>query len=269
MKTLTIVLLVFFIGIPVLFFTAFRFLVGRFGYVNRGNEVVYRTFDMGNGGLVEKKLIGADCATFKRLSPGYAKDKAQVYFKSHVLQGCSPSSFKIIDHTWKFSRDDKSVYYCGRLISDDPEGFEALDHGYARDSKVAYRYSKVLLDSHGPTFQLIHGSKVYTKDRQNVYSLDKLLEGAHAPSFELLGYVFTKDKDHVYFSGLIIDGADPQTFKFLGQHYGIDKNKVYWNRHVIPGADATTFKIEKKGGKYHASDQYHTYSWGKRVEPDK
>ena len=267
MKTITIVLLVLFVGIPTIFFTAFRFLLGRFGYVNRGTEVVYRTFDMGNGGLVEKKLAGADCATFKKLATGYAKDKAQVYYQGRVLKECSPASFKIIDHTWKFSRDDHAAYYGSALISDDPEGFEPLDYGFARDSKVAYRYNKVLEDSHGPSFQLIPGSKVYTKDRKNVYSLGRLLEGVDAPTFELIGNLYTRDKNHVYFTGLLIEGADPNTFKFLGHHYGIDKNHVYWNRRVITGADPATFTVKKKGGKHIAYDQHHNYSWGKKIEP--
>lgn len=264
MKTFTIVLLVLFVGVPTVLFTAFRFMLGRFGYVQKPDQVVYRTFDMGNGGLVEKVLNGADPPTFRKLASGYAKDQNQVYFKGFVLKGCNPSQFKIIDYTWKFSCDDQGVYYCARLISKNPSGFEPLDYGFARDSQFGYRYSKVLPGSHGPTFQLIPGTKVYTKDHQHVYSLDRLLEGADAPSFELLDGYYSRDKNVVYYSGQVVKEADPQSFKFLGHHYGRDKSYVYWKSQILKEADPATFRVKKKGSTYEAFDKSQSYSWGKR-----
>ena len=190
------------------------------------------------------QLTGADAKTMVVASTtGYAKDKNNVYFYCHLIQGADPNSFMLsLVDDWHYSKDQNHIYYDGSAIMGaDQTSFEGTSTT----------------------------SSEYAKDKNNVYYKGVAMAGVDPATFSLGltqdGSVFTdypKDKNHVYYNGSIVPNADPQTFVALGygliadiERYGKDKNHVYQRDQVFYEADPNTFSLLSG----YAKDKYFVY----------
>ncbi len=119
-------------------------LIMNFTYRIENGRVFYQKVNSLTWKVEKTEMTEAHAPSFKRMMSTYAKDKDQVYLDGRVIRACDPATFKVLDYTWKFSRDAHYVYYRHTRISDDPENFEILEKGASRDSKHRYRYHEIV-----------------------------------------------------------------------------------------------------------------------------
>lgn len=170
---------------------------------------------------VVRKLESADVASFVSLGEGYAKDKNQAWFKDQ--------SFRV--------KDLKSL--------------TVLNHHFLKDNISAYNDMRVIIGSHGATFELIN--PYYAKDSIHYYFLNPehgeysvaIIPCDHS-TFTPLEYPYSKDNSHVYYRAEIIQDALPQQFVITGHPYSRDSHAVYFRAKKIRGADPETFSLFKE-----------------------
>lgn len=132
------------LGVLVLGIMVVMYLVFNFTYRVENGKVFYQNVNSLTWKIEKSEMTDAHAPSFKRMMSTYAKDKNRVYLDGRVIRGCDPASFKVLDYTWKFSRDAHYVYYRHTRISDDPEHFQVLEKGESKDSKHRYRYQKIV-----------------------------------------------------------------------------------------------------------------------------
>ena len=148
------------------------------------------------------EIAGADAASFRVLSQGYAVDRAQAYFEGEAFR----------------------VHHAA--------SFEPLQGGFARDRERAYYDRIEIPGSHGASFAMVdpHDSS-YARDRGQVvhghieintpgrapHPVVRVLQGARVADTRVLGAGYASDGRQVWYRGDKLAGADPTSFEVLPQ----------------------------------------------------
>jgi len=225
-------------------------------------------------------------------------EDGKVYVDNRIVPDADPESFERIAKGGFLSggiyRDKDYVYASYGLGSGfskvegaDPETYEPLERGYARDKNYGYKGGRIITGSHGPTFEFVKLD--YTKDNNYVYHYGGKIEGSDGPTFEIIDDVgaYGKDINNVYSYSQIIDGADVDSFEVLDyskvagdkkihnyySDYAKDKNQIYYKYALgkfngtevrpIPEADVGTFKVLDDRS---AQDKNNRYVNGEIIE---
>jgi hypothetical protein len=112
------------------------------GYHIIDGSVVYSQFAGPLATNDSKTVEGADPDSFIALNEFYGKDKTSVFFSGERVEA-DVASFQVlppgagVNFPW-FGRDTKTIFRADEAMSHDPEKFEFLDLGYARDSEHVY-----------------------------------------------------------------------------------------------------------------------------------
>ncbi|MDZ4236396.1 MAG: DKNYY domain-containing protein, partial [Dietzia sp.] len=190
------------------------------------------------------ELSGADPSSFEVFDRTYARDDANVYINGHLLPGAQADSFELLKRPG-FSRDGGRVYQHDRPISVDPDNFELLDSGLAKDSTTVYWSDGTVLSDDPQGFEIISDVNHYlfAKDSRTVYVNGNPIRGAAPATFRVLQGAYSRDDDRAfYFDGQIPD-AELATFRPVEGPYAVDSQHVYWMGKPIDGADPATFVI--------------------------
>ncbi len=131
-------------GIMLIGFAALLYCVKNFTYKIEGEKVIHQKVNSQTWKVEKREIAGAHAPSFKIMMSTYAKDKNHAYLDGRLIKGCDPKTFKVLDYTWKFSRDADHVYFRHSKISDDPENFEILEKGESKDRFHRYRYQQVV-----------------------------------------------------------------------------------------------------------------------------
>lgn len=198
------------------------------GYGMKHGRVTYISVDAGSG-RSEVVIHGADPASFVVLaSPGYAKDKNQVYHKSQPIQGADPATFVALSRI--HAKDMHHAYASGQRIEGaDLATFTELDLNWSRDKNRIYLHGKVFDACHPASFSLLRDS--WEIDDRCAYKYAQKIQAIDRATFKVINSWYAKDKSNVYsaVSNSPIPGADPETFR-VGSPCIVcarDKNRCY------------------------------------------
>jgi hypothetical protein len=256
--------------------------------VERG-EVLYTALR----GVQEKRIAGADAASFRPLAPsqcfaGYAADKNSVYYEGVRIEGADPQSFRPLADNYAShlswyaadrerwygegvplaSRRDgelrlvlpgyaihpKGAFYGSRRL--EREEFEVLGHGgYARSRRHVYYEGEAIPGVDARSFRLYPGSPAYGRDKDHVVVDGKLQRQIDAASFVLLQGAIAKDRNHLYWGIEPMPGVNPATVVWLERGYWKDDKTVFFSKGRIEGAHAASFRVLRS----HAIDRHRVY----------
>lgn len=173
----------------------------------------------------EKRLMGADPASFIPIDSSYAKDSARCYYWHNIISGADLKSFRVLDSRESFSRD-KLHLFASHLKMDkiDPDSFQYLDGGIFTDKNGAYSISTSSTSIRLTPIANVNPKTLvalgwgYFKDNKTVFTMTfdgKLnpIPGSDAQSFEVLKSGWARDKSHVYDDGKKVGGVSPNDFK--------------------------------------------------------
>lgn len=181
----------------------------------------------------EKKLKGADPASFVPIAMAYAKDNAHSYHWHTTISGADSKSFRVLDPRSAYSRDKLHLFKRHLQVDKiDPDSFRYLDAGIFTDKNGAYSISPVSDDSTSVKLTpitnvdpktLVALGRRYFKDNKTVFTMTfdgklNVIPGSDARSFESLKSGWAKDKSHVYRDGERMDGVSPIDFKVPDSH---------------------------------------------------
>ena len=268
MKTLKIMIAIF-VGIGgLVLISAFYFLGNLAGYGTKDGKMVYKYLNNVNF-KVEHRQMGADPKTFKAFgfNKVYGKDKAHVYLEGYKIAEADPGSFKILDLLYQYARDKNNLYGGTKKIGDNPDSFENLGEGFAKDNVHAFYQGRIIEGADGKTFELMDKKGRFAKDHQHIFSFAKIIKESHSPTFRHLEHNFYSDKNHVYHNSQKIEKASPSDFEILGDRYARSANHVFYKKKIIEAADPKTFEVVASGEVgYYAKDKNQKYRYDKPVE---
>lgn len=210
------------------------------GYHVRGGAVYYLNPFPGKAFRIDS----ADPGTFEAFDRTYARDGERVYIDGHPLQGAQAGSFELLGRPG-LARDDGRVYQRDRIISTDPDGFELLDAGLARDRAHVYWSDGSVLSDDPRHFTIVsdRDDYLYAKDSRAVYVNGTLIEGASPQGFRVLDGAYSTDGVAAFSFDRLIPDADVPTLRTLGGPYAVDAQRVYWMGRAIEGADPGSFAV--------------------------
>jgi hypothetical protein len=208
----------------------------------------------------EKRVEGADIASFEYIGAGYFKDKnAGYHFENRITSDAKNFVFED-----EFARDSKNVYFGGNVFSEDAKRFARVgkpgSHYYKDSAKCWYSIHE--LEGADPS-TLRYLGKDYAADRERVYYQMNVVTGADAGSFRILKQLYSRDKQNVYYQTEPIDGADPESFRVLDERYGVDNDHCFFYGGVLNGADPKTFQPLDP---FYAKDAKHVWINGNAIE---
>lgn len=210
------------------------------GYHVRGETVYYLAAFPGEA----FEIVGAEPDSFEALDATYARDRSTVYVSGGPLTGADAATFELLDRQG-FARDRHHVYRNDHRLSDDPDHFELLDAGLAKDSHAVYwPDGRVLSDD--PAHFIVVSTKdhyLFTKDRGAVHVNGNPIAGADPATFAVLQGGYSRDAGRVFYFDRQIAGADTASLHPLDGPYAADAARVYWMGTVIKGADPATFRV--------------------------
>jgi hypothetical protein len=182
-------------------------------------------------------VVGADPANFELIGTGKVGRDRHDYYVWTSLGNAAPmiplhvrmDSFKLLlptdrntaggDEPWdsldeQMWAHDSQHYYVGEKTYPiaDPNTFEVLSFGYAKDSQQSYYLGNVIPGVDLATFELVAPDHPknwarefarYAKDAKRIYYHDKVVEGADPETFTGLDERTFKDKNHRYRYGRI------------------------------------------------------------------
>lgn len=131
-----------------------------FAYATDGTNVYYM------GSMLPEGTSGVDVNSFKPIENGnyfhlYAKDNNHVYYKSAIIAGADPQTFKIL---WTIP----------------PEG--CSQPPYSKDATHVFYENKLVEGADPNTFEMLYDD--YGKDKNHVFFKDKLQEGVSPVNFK-------------------------------------------------------------------------------------
>lgn len=176
MKTLVIIFGTI-IGIGLLgIFSLIYYWNQRTGYIIEAEAVYFGHFDNVSYKFKRQLIKKADPAYFESLGYDYGLDDKYVYHKGVYMTDGDPDTFEIIDGKWKYSRDRYHVYYGSFQISDFPEQFASLGHGYGTDGRYVYYCRKILTGADPQHFHIVaqEGKQPLATDGQLTYLMGRL-----------------------------------------------------------------------------------------------
>ena len=190
------------------------------------------------------KIDAADPSNFRVFDRTYARDNERVFINGHLLQGADAGSFQLLDRPG-FSKDADRVYQHDHPISTDPDNFELLDSGLAKDSTGVYWSDGSVLSDDPENFAIISDVNHYlfAEDRSRVYVNGKPITDASPATFRVLQGAYARDEDSAFYFDTSIPGADVATFRPLQGPYAVDSQRAYWMGRIIVGADPATFVV--------------------------
>jgi hypothetical protein len=190
------------------------------------------------------QIDGANASSFEVFDRTYARDSEHVYINGQVLDGAQAESFELLDRPG-FSRDGERVYQHDRPISTDPENFELLESGLAKDGAAVYWSDGSVLSEDPQNFTIISdvAHYLFAKDSRTVYVNGNPIAGASPATFRVLQGAYSRDDEHVFYFDEEITDADATTFRTLRGPYALDSQRVYWMGKTIDGADPVTFVV--------------------------
>ena len=213
------------------------------------------------------ELKDADYRTFENLGHGYAKDKANVWWKGVVLPYVDAKYFRLTTQT------DKPGTTPGHNPSSpgapgapgygpstpgapgqgNPPGYGPGAPGYGPGyGPGAPGYGNVP-GGYGHNY-VVSGSYVYYNGER--------VKGARASSFKDLGWGYAMDTFDVYYCGKEID-ASTMNFEVLTDGYAKNVFDVFYCGKEVKGASPSSFKVLSNG---YAKDAFDTYYMGKEID---
>ncbi|HLP52484.1 MAG TPA: DKNYY domain-containing protein [Chitinophagales bacterium] len=127
-----------------------------------------------------------------------------------------------------YYRDCNEANGCSlRKIDADPETFETLGDGYARD------IDRVFIGG-GP------------------------IEGADAATFKVLSNSYAVDKDHAYYGGHVIESSTGKNFKVIDAYYSTDDIDVFYQSNPLKVCSVKNFRRLYEDDKESLSDYWST-----------
>ena len=234
-----------------------------------------------------RKIKGADPATFEVMENGYAKDKQYAFYYDTLLSGSDVLSFRVLSYF--FSKDKDMIWYQGKEVFgvDDIFGFDIIDGYFSKDQNNIYFNNDTVLmkipNSDVKTFTCFENQKNFERnslkyyiDKNNVYFIDTeksidendflFVFEAFTSSFKVLPYkYYSKDNFNIYYKNEIIVNADMYSFSSPGNDYAKDKNTIYFKHKKLNGVDYKTFMIFDDDKGFDARDSKSYFLKGKKV----
>lgn len=225
------------------------------GYQVKGSSVVYGEL-VGKGlyTVQERTLEGADAETFQVVSDEFAlaRDAKSVYYMGRRIEKCGPDGLELLSSSLPcVFRDTQCVFYAGSLLSEDAPNFELLEQstsGYSRDSKAVYYSGGVVEGADPQSFELLESG--FARDSNAVYRGVTALPFDRA-SFEILNEHFSRDANRVLYGDVPVPGADPETFKVRWGMVAQDSKSVFERARRLEELDGA----EYLGGSYFRTSQ--------------
>lgn len=239
----------------------------RSGYHVRGSKI----FFLPNWTSRAWEMEGVDLATFefplpKGTDADYAKDKQNLYWRGHKVEGLDPKTFEILDSG--YARDARNVYRNGTLICDDAAHFETVSGNFVKNSHTVYRlHPSTTPVSHDPAnFREIFAQDGYSycADLKQVYVNGNPIPGADPATFRVLEGGYTRDAGQsFYFAQPMPEGTEIESLEILTGAYAKDAARVYHLGQVVAGADPATFIVTDDRFQ-RAKDAHQEYEQGQR-----
>lgn len=166
--------------------------------------------------------------------------------------------------------------YCFVSIIDgaDPETFEIIGKGYAKDKDKVYYYGKEFSND-SKNFKTI--DDYYGKDLNYVYGGGEIIKEANPEKFVVLtnlshpGYGYAKDDKFLFYGNKKnpVD-VDISTFAFLEDNsYAKDKKYIYYPNiygfQILNEADPSSFKVHSNSAMRIATDNNYVFIWNKII----
>ena len=149
-----------------------------------------------------------------------ARDRHHVYHAWTTLKNTDRASFEHI--AANFWRDKNHVYAehessLRPIAQADPDTWQLLDNGYARDQ-----------------------NRIYHCDRP-------LPRGTNPDTWQTLGKGYARDRNRIYWAGNLLPQSDPDTWQILAANpaFSYDAARVYYYGHPIPQADPADWNAER------------------------
>ncbi|GAB2480932.1 hypothetical protein GCM10027082_34740 [Comamonas humi] len=215
----------------------------------------------------------ADPATFQPLSPDFARDARQGYYRDGAVAGSDGATFEALsEHE---ARDQHAVYYCDTyrkaqeywayqhlrttaIAGADAATYRPLGHGYARDLHRAYDQGQPFAVRDVASFEPL--SPRFARDAQRGYFEHTEIPGSHGPSFVLMNEddpSYARDRAHAWHGHIEVNqpnrgphpvvrplrGADLATLRALGHGYAADARQVWYEGEPLAQADAGSFTV--------------------------
>lgn len=235
------------------------------------NEDTSRKISNQNNPSSEEKLQQTETDSQNQFIKGYQVENGGVYFNGSLLKEADSTTFKTIEKTGTYGKDQKHVFYVGQIIPEaDPVSFSVFANQtypvvLSKDkNNIFYETNPLKLNLDLDKTQVLGNWRVI-KDQQKVYvtnpnwdfekpsePLYTEVKYANAETFEYLGpckwpaddgligagdiQYYYKDKNNVFIDNSQLKGADSSSFKYLGlyEYYKdtIDNNLAYEPQYV-------------------------------------
>lgn len=171
--------------------------------------------DQNHAYYIGAEIDGADAATFRTLSFGFARDVHRAFIGNLEIPISDIKSFEPLnigngDEPWKrqSNRFPRSANWIKKKTTD------LLASGWSRDASAVYYGARKLPNADSKTFKAL--SRFYGKDANNVFAGETVIARADAATFEIDPKAFNefgirlgpgpdaRDKDHTYSDGKML-----------------------------------------------------------------
>jgi hypothetical protein len=181
-------------------------------------------------GYFSYEVIGADRASFHVLDKHYARDADRVYFEGHVIEHADPASFEVVGPF--YGRDATHVFLKNTVIEGaSAHTFRLLDASllWARDDREIYFGRAPVHVAQPSAFRIVRahwgcdGENYYTDiGTGSSYRVD-----ADYATLQILNSHYAKDRREVFYGVEPIPGADPATFEVIDEITAHDARATY------------------------------------------
>lgn len=237
----------------------------------------------------------ADYKSFDLVGHRHSADNQFVYYKTQVVEGADPKTFKEDPEEFSIGRDKYGIYEgTHRIETTSPDTYQNIGYGYGCDGEFIYYEGHRCADIDASTFEMIEA--IWARDKDHIIAKGKPLEGADTASFTTVWYsaydddqawydgeelpdidmaTFTcesswaYDSLHVFYQGHLLEGAIPSEAK-MERDYVVTKDAVWYCEKLLQGVDAGSFEIVEEPNQrqirvFDAWDKSWCYLQGKRV----
>ncbi|MBJ7339725.1 MAG: DKNYY domain-containing protein [Mycolicibacterium sp.] len=112
----------------------------------------------------------------------FTKDGQTVQVNGTPIVGADPATFRVL--TGGYAQDGRGTYYfTGRIGEADAASFEVLDGSFARDARRAYWMGRPIPGADGATFRVLNANFECAADRAHAYYREEVIEAADPRSF--------------------------------------------------------------------------------------
>lgn len=141
------------------------------GYQLENGQWAFVTVDEGHGRRVNP--LAVDSASFEILpNREYAKDKDQVFYRGHAIEGVDAKSYRLIPRSF-YALDDHAVFLIHqKVIGADPETFTVLRFPYAKDKNYFYNGILPIAPNTGQRAKVTRSSMGYSVTSLSAFIAD-------------------------------------------------------------------------------------------------